>query len=92
MKANKTTEEVISNMKSVTDKLTPEEKEIVRDQLIAYLLFSNDLRFTQLNDQDTNRVEGLTSEERDLIRKIAEQTEKLHRLMNSEEDDANDGQ
>ncbi len=92
MKANKTTEEVISNMKSVTDKLTTEEKEIVRDQLIAYLLFSNDLRFTQLNDQDTNRVEGLTSEERDLIRKIAEQTEKLHRLMNSEEDDANDGQ
>jgi hypothetical protein len=92
MKTNKTTEEVISNMKSVTDKLTPEEKEIVRDQLIAYLLFSNDLRFTQLNDQDTNRVEGLTSEERDLIRKIAEQTEKLHRLMNSEKDDANDGQ
>jgi hypothetical protein len=92
MKTNKTTEEVISNMKSVTDKLTPEEKEIVRDQLIAYLLFSNDLRFTQLNDQDTTRMESLTSEERDLIRKIAEQTEKLHRLMNSEEDDSNDDQ
>lgn len=87
MKTNQKTEEVISHMKSVTDGLTREERETVRDQLIAYLLFSHDLRITQLNESENQRVQGLTEEERELIRKIAEQTERLHRLMNSNDDD-----
>jgi hypothetical protein len=92
MKANNKTEEVISNIKSITAELTPEERESVRDQLIAFLLFSRDLRITQISDPQTERIQGLTEEERDLIRKIAEQTERLHRMMNSEEDDRQEGQ
>ena len=86
MKTNSKTEEVISNIKSITEGLTPEERESVRDQLIAFLLFSSDLRMTQINDPQAQRIQGLTEEERDLIRKIAEQTEKLHRMMNSDDD------
>lgn len=92
MKANNKTEEVISNIKSITAELTPEERESVRDQLIAFLLFSRDLRITQISYPQTERIQGLTEEERDLIRKIAEQTERLHRMMNSEEDDRQEGQ
>lgn len=92
MNTHNKTEEVISNIKSITEGLTPEEIESVRDQLIAYLLFSSDLRITRLNDPHANRIQGLTRDERELIRKIAEQTERLHRLMNSEDEEGNPDQ
>jgi hypothetical protein len=85
MKTSTKTEQVINEMKSITDGLTPEEKEAVRDQLIAYLLFSHHTSFTPTGGQNNSHVQGLTEEERELIRKIAEQTEKLHRLMNQDD-------
>lgn len=74
--------EAIDRFKALTEHLTESEKEVVRDRLLAFLLFGDDTMQTS-----TNRIGTLSDEERRLIKTLADQTNRLHRLMNEENGD-----
>lgn len=69
--------EAVDRFKALTENLTESEKEVVRDRLLAFLLFGH-------SDTAPKKPETLTDEERRLIQTLSEQTNRLHQLMSDE--------
>lgn len=80
MKGNKKISEFVDVVKTFTEGLSDEEKEIMRDEMLAFLLF-NEFK-TASKHTGNKRLDSLTEHERKLIRKLSEQTELLNRLLN----------
>lgn len=72
--------EAVDRFKALTQNLTESEKEVVRDQLLAFLLFGD-------SNNAIKNSGTLTEEERRLIKTLADQTDRLHRLMSDEDGD-----
>jgi hypothetical protein len=70
--------EVIHHVKEISEGLSPAEKEQLRDELLAFFLFSefNNNRSSREIDRNVS-MNSLSEEERDLIKKLADQTEAL---------------
>ncbi len=64
---------IISELKSASEGLTPEEREQLNSELLALALFENAFR-------KNNGPANLTENERALIRKLADKTNQLWRL------------
>lgn len=71
--------EAVDRFKALTENLTESEKEVVRDRLLAFLLFGQ-------SNTATQKPETLTDEERRLIQTLSEQTNRLHQLMSDEDE------
>lgn len=79
---------IIESVKEVSCQLNSSDKEVLRDQLLAYLLFGNynDQKGVEIKSNGT--LEGLTKDERELLKKLAAQTEALFRAhQNKDEQD-----
>ena len=61
-------------------RLSCEEKEKFRDNMLSYLLFGEQLLKSEVMPAET--LKGITDEERELIKKLAAQTDELYRIMN----------
>ncbi|HMT29975.1 MAG TPA: hypothetical protein PKD91_11910 [Bacteroidia bacterium] len=87
MTTNKEVAYLIEQVKSFSEKMGQAEREILRDELLAYLLFGNyhDVKSPVGAPHDSFRE--LTRKERELIRKLANQTEALYRAHKPEEED-----
>lgn len=71
--------EAVDRYKALTENLTESEKEVVRDQLLAFLLFGD-------SGNATRKSGSLSEEERRLIKTLSDQTDRLYRLMSDEDD------
>jgi hypothetical protein len=73
-------------VKSILHGLKAEEQEAFRSHLISWLLFSG--------PGDAPRkpaaLRGLTDKERDLIQRLADQADRLNKLLNDEDPDKQD--
>ena len=79
--------DVIKQVKTLSESLTSAEKEQLRDELLAFFLFSEFNKTNCVRECDKNvTMQSLTEEERILIKKLAEQTEALYRAQNRGED------
>ena len=69
---------IIERVKWHSQNLNTQEKDMLRDELISLLLFSNS------TSQPANTIDqsfrSLTAEEKALIQKLAQQTDELYRL------------
>ena len=84
MKKKENTSRIIENIKSAVNGLNSDERENLRDHLLAYLLFGEP---SQEKDQTENEnLKGISEHERALIRKLAADTEALWRAMNRDID------
>lgn len=72
---------IIDLVKGKTEGLSTEEKELLRDELLAYLLFSEYTNSTNQHSSAQLQHGTLSEVERSLIRKLAEKTELLYKLM-----------
>ena len=70
---------IFEELKSKVKRLTSEEKEQLRDKVLAFLLFGEVKPAVQPIHEPLN---GITDMERELIKKLASQTEEMFRLMN----------
>lgn len=70
-----------------TNLLDSGDKELLRDELLAYLLFGNYHDSKGPMENPSSPLRGLSNHERELIRKLADQTEELFRAEHDEETD-----
>ena len=82
MKKSKKIKDFVEVVKTFSDSLSENEREIMRDEMLAFLLFNEFKTASQKNED--SRLGNLTEHERKLIRKLSEQTELLNRLLNSD--------
>ena len=87
MSDKKRIEGIVEKVKEYSNHLNSFEKESLRDQLLAYLLFGNynDQKGIDFHKKDVLR--GLSDQEREIIRKLAEQTENLFRIHHEDDKD-----
>jgi len=78
MKKKQNTQQIAEKVKSMVNDLGAAEKENLKDELLAFLLFG-DTTPEYINAANES-LKGLTQEEMKLIRKLAKQTEDLYRL------------
>ena len=67
-----TLEQSIQTIKELFNSLSPTEKEQFRDELLSWLLFDGKCR---------NNLKGLSEKDKELIERLAKQTERLYWLM-----------
>lgn len=87
MKKKAKAQNILKELKSQVNNLSVEEQEKFRDNLLAYLLFGDQNSNAALPGKET--LKGISEEERNLIRKLASQTEELFRTMNGEDEEEN---
>lgn len=85
MKKTTETKQVLDNIKSAVSGMSATEKENFRDNLLAFLLFGD--HHTPINKTEVEPLMGITAQEKELIRKLAAQTEELYRVMNNDQPD-----
>ncbi len=78
---------IIEKVKEITHDLDAHQKESLKDQLLAYLLFGNYNDLKGVERIHNGQLQGLTDKERDLIKKLAAQTEALYKAKHENEDD-----
>ncbi len=79
---------ILETVKEQTDLLDTKHKEILRDELLAYLLFGNYHDSKGPTEPHSSELRGLSNHERELIKKLADQTEALFRAQKDDEMDA----
>ena len=71
---------ILEKFKSEEEKLDPADKEKLRTVMLSYLLFESTT--TSGVSRNTNKgIAGLSDKEKELIWKLASNTDALHRLM-----------
>ncbi len=78
---------ILETVKEQTNLLDLKDKEMLRDELLAYLLFGNYHDSKGPSESNSSQLNGLSNYERELIKKLADQTEALFR---AEQDDLDD--
>ena len=83
MKKKEHTDKVLNQVKTLVNEMDSTEKENLRDELLAFLLFGD----TQPEhiEAANESLKGLTPEETNLIRKLARQTEDLYKASKHKE-------
>ncbi|MBL0340975.1 MAG: hypothetical protein IPP71_08625 [Bacteroidetes bacterium] len=79
---------IIEKVREFSNQLDAQEKEVLRDQLIAYLLFGNYNDQKNIERKKIVALSGLTEQERELIKKLAQQTEALYRAKHEDDQDS----
>jgi len=67
--------DILVELKTKSAELSDHEKEALRDELLAYVLFDG------INTGSANGSSGLNEQEKSLIRQLAEKTELLYKMM-----------
>ena len=78
---------ILETVKEQTNLLDSKDKEMLRDELLAYLLFGNYHDSKGPAESNSTQLHELSNYERELIKKLADQTEALFR---AEQDDLED--
>ena len=87
MTEKKTIQDKLAQVHNLMKGLPAGEREIFRNHLLSWLLFEN---FDDKAGKPDGTLSGLSEKERELILKLAKQTEELHRIMKSESDEDKD--
>jgi hypothetical protein len=75
--------EILETLRNRTDDLSSEEQEMLRDELLSMMLFSE---FSAGEKPIENNLDGLSEEEKELIRKLARDTETLYRIWKDQQE------
>jgi hypothetical protein len=88
MKRKAAPDKIFRQVKSIMNSVQKEQREELRDELLAFLLFgeTNPETISAANES----LKGLTREEKELIRKLADQTEALYRAHKAGNEDDTD--
>ena len=84
---SKQSNRLIHELKALISDLDASEKEMLKDELLAILLFGDEEKRKQAVDNPADSKRGLTNEEKELIRKLAAQTEALFRRNEKKDSD-----
>jgi len=79
---------ILETVKEQTNLLDSRDKEMLRDELLAYLLFGNYYDSIGPAESTSIQMRGLSNHERELIKKLADQTEALFRAEQDGEEDS----
>lgn len=77
---------IIKKVKDQSQSLSGNERELLRDELLAFLLFSEFMTGKDRDERNAQNFSDLSAKEKDLIRKLAEKTDLLYRLMDRDPD------
>jgi hypothetical protein len=77
MKKKQPASKIAEKIKSLVNESDFEQKEILKDELLAFLLFGD--TSPEYISAANESLKGLTVEEMELIRKLAKQTEDLYK-------------
>lgn len=77
---------IIKKVKDQSQSLSGNERELLRDELLAFLLFSEFMTGNDRDERNAQNFSDLSAKEKDLIRKLAEKTDLLYRLMDRDPD------
>lgn len=79
---------ILETVKEQTNLLDSKHKEMLRDELLAYLLFGNYHDSKRSIESSSTLLRGLSDHERELIKKLADQTEELFKAQQGDDGDS----
>ncbi len=78
---------LVEQLRLLSTKLSNSEKEQLRDELLSMLLFTDFIKNDAPLLGDNGQLKELNNQEKELIRKLASQTEALFKLMRNQNED-----